>query len=250
MTCEFASSVLHGYLDGELDAARSAEFERHLQSCFDCGAMLKRQEALRAAMREARLREPSPPGLRDKVLGALPVSPRRTLSSRAWSLGWLAVAAACLLVFFLARSALSPPKAAQLAGIRVDQILDAHLRSQQPGHLLDVTSSDRHTVKPWLDGRLNFAPAVPDLSAAGFPLIGGRLDVLDGRTVAALVYGRRKHLINVFVWPVRDDDPRESGSGASLGYQWVCWRAAGMEYCAISDVTTADLRELAGLFQK
>jgi anti-sigma factor RsiW len=126
------------------------------------------------------------------------------------------------------------------------EMIDAHLRSLQSGHLTDVTSTDQHTVKPWFDGKLDFSPPVRDFANDGFPLQGGRLDVLHGRTIAALVYGRRKHVVNVFVWPTseRDVAPR---SGSQLGYQWVDWRKGGMEFCAISDTPASDLDQLQRL---
>ena len=119
----------------------------------------------------------------------------------------------------------------------------------QPGHLTDVVSTDQHTVKPWFDGKLDFAPPVRDFASEGFPLQGGRLDVVRGRTVAVLVYGRRKHTINVFIWPTseKDESPR---SGSQLGYNWVDWRKAGMELCAVSDVSSADLNELQRLIER
>ena len=125
-------------------------------------------------------------------------------------------------------------------------IVDAHLRSLQPGHLEDVVSTDQHTVKPWFDGKLDFAPPVHDFVNEGFPLKGGRLDVVRGRTVAVLVYARRKHLVNVFVWPTTEADS-EPRSGAQLGYHWIDWRKGGMEMCAVSDVNRDDLADLQRL---
>jgi anti-sigma factor RsiW len=125
--------------------------------------------------------------------------------------------------------------------------VDAHLRSLQPGHLTDVESTDQHTVKPWFDGRVDFAPPVRDFSGEGFTLLGGRLDVVQGRTVAALVYGRRKHIINVFVEKTL---PVESwnGSGTTQGYHWLAWQKDGFSFFAVSDVTAPDLEQLRWLF--
>jgi len=128
------------------------------------------------------------------------------------------------------------------------EVIDAHIRSLQAGHLTDVASTDQHTVKPWFDGRLDFIPPVHDFTDEGFPLIGGRLDVLGERNVAALVYGRRKHFINVFVWPTKESDTPIHPPGSRQGYQWVHWRHQGMEFCAVSDVSAQDLHELAQLF--
>ena len=129
------------------------------------------------------------------------------------------------------------------------EIVDAHIRSLQPGHLADVQSTDQHTVKPWFDGKIAFAPPVRDLAEQGFPLVGGRLDVLEGQTVAALVYARRKHYINVFVWPERDGED-EQYTGAKNGYQWISWRQGGMRLCAVSDVSRDDLAALKELLTR
>jgi anti-sigma factor RsiW len=126
-------------------------------------------------------------------------------------------------------------------------LVDAHVRSLQPGHLTDVASTDQHTVKPWFDGKLAFVPPVKDFTDEGFALIGGRLDVLGGQNVAALVYARRKHVINVFVLSTKEPDTPIHPPGLRQGYQWRHWRRQGMEYCAISDVADSDLYELAQL---
>jgi RNA polymerase sigma-70 factor (ECF subfamily) len=117
------------------------------------------------------------------------------------------------------------------------------------GHLTDVVSADQHTVKPWFDGRLDFSPPVRDFADQGFPLQGGRLDVVDNRSVAALVYGHRKHLVNVFVWPTTEKDAAPRG-GSRRGYQWVDWRKNGMEFCAVSDSALSDLEEIPHLFTR
>jgi anti-sigma factor RsiW len=112
---------------------------------------------------------------------------------------------------------------------------------------MDVQSTDQHTVKPWFDGKLDFIPPVTDYAAQGFPLIGGRLDVVDGRNVAALVYGRRKHFINLFVWPARSSAKLADSSGSRQGYNWALWQSGDMDYSLVSDAAPADLRELREL---
>ena len=248
MGCDYARTALHGYLDGELDATRSAEFERHVESCRECAKTLEAGESLRSSLQSAGLYEQAPISLRKKVradLGAATASPV-ALRIPAWR--WLAVAAAILLVASISwyawprlqNSVASSP-------VTAAEIIDAHVRSLQPGHLTDVASTDQHTVKPWFDGKLAFVPPVKDFADEGFPLLGGRLDVLNGQNVAAVVYGRRKHLINVFVWPTKEPDTPIHPPGARQGYQWVHWRHQGMEFCAISDVPASDLHELAQL---
>jgi anti-sigma factor (TIGR02949 family) len=249
VSCELTQSVLHGYVDGELDAARAADFERHLLSCPECVAALEAQEALRASIQRAGLYERAPGTLRQKVETQLG-TPRRTpvaidTSSRPSSWRWLALAAGFLLAATLAWK-LVPGLREDPSEAYASAIVDAHLRSLQPGHLEDVISTDQHTVKPWFDGKLDFAPPVRDFASAGFPLQGGRLDVLRGRTVAVLVYGRRKHIINVFIWPTTQADSAPH-SGSQLGYNWVDWRKSGMELCAVSDVNASDLETLRQL---
>lgn len=255
MSCELAASVLHGYLDGELDAARAADFERHLISCAECVRALETHENLRSSLKRAALYEPAPADLRAKLYaqfsasgGSQAASPSRTQYSPAWR--WLAVAALLLLAASLAWQFLPP-----FGVSRGDEqalasaVIDAHLRSLQPGHLDDIVSTDQHTVKPWFDGKLDFAPPVRDFADAGFPLQGGRLDIIRGRTVAVLVYARRKHIINVFAWPTTQANSRRV-SGAQLGYNWIDWRTNGMEMWAVSDVSSSDLSELQQLLSQ
>jgi anti-sigma factor RsiW len=248
VSCELTQTVLHGYLDGELDAARAADFERHLISCAACVAALEAQESLRSSLLHARLYERAPNSLRQKVQAQLSGSAHPSVVPIRNPSPWrrLAVAAAFLLAVFLGWRVLPLLRGNQEETTLASAIVDAHLRSLQPGHLEDVQSTDQHTVKPWFDGRLDFAPPVHDFVNEGFPLQGGRLDVIHGRTVAVLVYARRKHLINVFIWPTTEPDS-EPVSGSQLGYHWTNWRKSGMEMCAVSDVSAGDLAELQRL---
>jgi anti-sigma factor RsiW len=251
VNCELTQTVLHGYLDGELDAARAADFERHLISCPECVAALEVHEKLRSSLQHARLYERAPVALRQKLrieLGA-PTRPSVMPIRNPAPWRWLAVAAAFLLVVFLGWRLLTLVRGSSGETALASAIVDAHLRSLQPGHLEDVHSTDQHTVKPWFDGKLDFAPPVHDFMNEGFPLQGGRLDVVHGRTVAVLVYARRRHLINVFVWPTTESDS-EPLSGSQLGYHWIDWRKAGMEMCAVSDVSPDDLSDLQHLLMQ
>jgi len=247
VSCEHSNTVLHGYLDGELDAARALEFERHLESCPECLAGLEAQETLRSSLQRAQLYETAPVALRRKIRASLPALRPVAFSFRWPLVRWVSLAAVALLVAFVGWRMI------RNYGVenqyQAAEMVDAHLRSLQAGHLTDVASTDQHTVKPWFDGKLDFSPPVRDFANDGFPLQGGRLDVLHGRTIAALVYGRRKHVVNVFVWPTseRDAAPR---SGSHLGYQWVDWRQGGMEFCAISDTSAADLDQLQRLISQ
>jgi mycothiol system anti-sigma-R factor len=251
MSCDFSGTLLHAYLDGELDAMGAAEFERHLETCRECTATLGAAESLRSSLQHAQLYETAPAGLRKKIRAELKVSAGKASGSSVAAWRWLAVAAAILLVTGVAWFALPHFLATSMqSSVTSTEIVDAHIRSLQAGHLTDVASTDQHTVKPWFDGKLEFIPPVHDFMDEGFPLLGGRLDVLGERNVAALVYGRRKHFINVFVWPTKEPDTPIHPPGSRQGFQWVHWRHQGMEFCAISDVSAQDLHELAQLFIK
>lgn len=250
MNCEYPRTTLHGYLDGELDASRSAEFERHLESCRECANSLATEESMRSSLQRAGLYEHAPASLGKKIRADLRTAARSSTVSQgipAWR--WLAVAASILLVAGVSWYVWprSRTVASEAAPFTAAEMIDAHIRSLQPGHLTDVASTDQHTVKPWFTGKLDFAPPVKDYSEEGFPLVGGRLDVLAGRNVAALVYMRRKHIINVFVMPTKEPDTPIHPPGLRQGYQWLHWRRQGMEYCAVSDVSLSDLHELAQL---
>jgi anti-sigma factor RsiW len=250
MACERADTLVHGYFDNELDALRAAEFESHLEQCSECVAALDALESLRSTINVAQPYEKMPASFRKKILADLHVkSPTVMVPTRAtanWR--WLAMAAAFLLLIYGGwRVASLNTRGDGREALMASRIVDAHLRSLQPGHLADVISTDQHTVKPWFEGKVDFAPPVRDFTEQGFPLQGGRLDVVDNRTVAALVYGRRKHVVNVFVWPTSEKDaaPR---TGSIQGYQWIDWRKQGMEFYAVSDAAAPDLHQLQRLF--
>jgi anti-sigma factor RsiW len=247
MSCDRADTVLHAYFDNELDALDAAEFERHIEHCAECAGALASLKDLRSSMNAAQLYEKAPASLRKKILAD--VTPARPIqfASDGGTWRWLAIAAAILLVISVGWQIVSVQRGEESNAVVAAELVDAHLRSLQPGHLSDVVSTDQHTVKPWFDGKLDFAPPVRDFAEQGFPLQGGRLDVVHGRAIAALVYGRRKHLVNVFIWPTieRDASPR---TGSRQGYQWIDWRKGGMEFCAVSDTAPSDLEQLQRLF--
>jgi mycothiol system anti-sigma-R factor len=239
---------LHAYLDGELDAAGAADFEQHLRTCPQCSSALAAEQSLRASISSAQLYERAPSQLRNQIRKSLPHnSPATVPKSRTWP--WLALAAALILAAFLGRELLGLVHLHDQRSVLASAAVDAHLRSLQPGHLTDVQSSDQHTVKPWFDGKVDFAPTVRDFAANDFPLLGGRLDVLGGRTAAALVYGRRKHIINVFVMESSNADVPPS-SGDLHGYHWLSWQNDGFTYMAVSDAAPQDLVQLRDLCVK
>jgi mycothiol system anti-sigma-R factor len=249
MSCEVERNVIHAYLDGELDALRAAEFERHLEKCAECVRELEAQETLKSSLQRAELYEKAPTSLRravvERVRPATPVVIKQRRATPQWT--WLAAAAAFLLLAYAGWRVVPALRGESSETVIAAEVVDAHLRSLQPGHLTDVISTDQHTVKPWFNGKLDYSPPVRDFSTDGFPLQGGRLDVVHGRTVTALVYGRRKHLISVFIWPVGERDDA-THSGAQQGYNWVSWQNGGMEFRAVSDVSATDLEALHQLY--
>ena len=248
MSCEWAQTMVHGYCDGELDAVRAGEFERHLEICADCQASLQRIESLRKSLRESDLYERASDALRARVRQNLAGRERSRRPAFLLRGSWAPVSAALLAAAAIAIAWLVIPPRASTQRITAE-LIDAHVRSLQPGHLTDVESSDQHTVKPWFDGKLPFIPPVVDYAPQGFPLVGGRLDVVDGHDVAALVYARRKHTINLFAWPVSRAENLGENSGARQGYNWTAWQAGDMQLFAVSDASKDDLDALKQLMR-
>lgn len=240
---------IESYLDHELDAAQSARLEQHLEECESCRDACDRMRMQKAGINAVAPYYAAPPELRDSIHNALRQAasrqvppPRRELPWR-----WLAIAALLLLAVSLAwnlRSSRPRTVEPDMAAL----VLDSHIRSLLGTHLLDVPSSDQHTVKPWFAGKLDFSPDVKDLAAQGFPLAGGRIEYLAGRPVAALVYRRRLHIINVFVWPATAPEGGDE-SFSRNGYNLIHWTTGPMTYWAASDVAAADLRKLRSLFR-
>jgi mycothiol system anti-sigma-R factor len=247
--CDQAQNQLHGYLDGELDALSAANFERHLETCPDCKQTLAAEQSLQRSIQQAGLYERAPESLRMSLLGKSKQQPavRSFPAARVSPWRWLAVAAALLLAVLIGWRQLQLARGPSDSQLMAASLVDAHLRSLQPGHLTDVESTDQHTVKPWFDGRIDFAPPVRDFAGDGFPLLGGRLDAAGGKTVAALVYSRRKHIINVFVEKAQPES-YWNGAGESQGYRWLAWQRGGFSFCAVSDVASPDLAQLKQLF--
>lgn len=243
-------SLLHAYLDDELDLVRSMELEDHLIECGDCAQEVASYRALRESVQAADLRYPAPQDLRKRLIAKLQESerpqPRILAQQRSvpfWS--WASVAACVLIVAlgFMLNSY------RQRGHDLAHEIVADHVRSLMAGHLTDVLTSDQHTVKPWFTGKVDFSPQVRDLSGDGFELVGGRLEYLDSHSAAAIVYQRRKHFINVFTWPVSgsDEQPRPL---AQQGFNLIEWKQGGMYYCAVSDLNQQELSELVSLLRK
>jgi anti-sigma factor RsiW len=251
VACENNQRLLDGYFDGELDLVHNIEFEEHVKTCPDCAGELRDRQAMRDSLRAANLYERAPESLRTRIRAALPpeARPQPIPMPRRPVLEWLAVAAAILIAVFLGVKVL-PNIGGPKQNLLAEEIVASHIRSLQPGHLYDVESTDQHTVKPWFDGKLDFAPPVMDLKDQGFPLVGGRLDYVDHRNVAALVYRRQKHLINVFVWPQESRTTKAPETQTLQGYNLVSWSHDGMYFCAASDLNAAELHQFAGLLEQ
>jgi anti-sigma factor RsiW len=255
VNCKLTQRFVPGYLDGELDLPRTIEMETHLQVCAECARELERLQALRAALQRSSLAYAAPEGLRERIQSSLRAStpaevPERTSGRHAiqflrWA-GAFAVLALCAVTAWQLLPGLRGPTSDQRLAA---EVLTSHVRSLEANHLMDVASTDQHTVKPWFDGKLDFSPPVEDLASDGFPLVGGRLDYLEGREVAALVYQRRKHFINVFVWPDAAGSNSTQTIKSRQGYNLMRWSRGGFQFWAVSDVSAQDLADFVRLLE-
>ncbi|HEX4208946.1 MAG TPA: anti-sigma factor [Candidatus Binataceae bacterium] len=248
MTHEEASRLLDAYADGELDLVSSLAVKEHLGTCDDCTGALTNLRTLRDALSEAAPYYEAPAALEGRIRAAMRDSnraeTRRGLAVTNY--GWVGAAIAAVLLITIVVSGVRSlaPKAGDLTA---REVVDDHLRSLTANHLTDVLSSNQHTVKPWFDGRLNFTPPVIDLTAQGFPLLGGRLEYLDDRRVAAVVYRRREHVINLFISPAEPAADTRPQSQVRDGYNIVHWTKSGMSYWAVSSVSGSELEKFAQL---
>lgn len=246
--------LVQAEFDGELDAAEAAALAAHRQECPVCRAAGAALARARSLMQDG-LYQPMPDEMRRRLTARLaaarpasaagsPAPPLRSPLRAWWTAGigfGLGAACAAALAFLLV-----VPSSPDLTG----ELVASHVRALQPGHLEDVISTDRHTVKPWFDGRLDFAPPVRDLAAVGFPLKGARLDYVDGRTVAALVYQRDKHIIDLFVWPAAKGPGGMPRTTERHGYNVVHWNWNGMSFWAVSDVELGQLLDFEKAWQR
>jgi anti-sigma factor RsiW len=241
---------LDAYLDDELAAVDARELEAHLAQCAECARFRDGRLALRAAIKVRVPVFPAPDTLRQRVRASLRTAAAGQTQRRFGLAGWwrpLAMAAS-LAVVAIGSWNLALQRAAGSA--LADDVLASHIRSLMPGHLTDVLSSDQHTVKPWFNGRLDYSPPVYDFAGRGYPLLGGRLDYVDGRTVAVLTYGRRQHLINVFLWPATRGPSAAPKTRDRQGYHLLHWARADYTYWVVSDLGLVELHDFAQLVQQ
>lgn len=244
MTCAEAEPLLGAALDGELDARTACEIERHLAECGPCSGAYGHLAALHEEIAAAGLDWSAETDLRP-----LRAAVRRKNRGGWWQAVWsnhpalVAVSAAALLFLVFLPGRL---------GFRNNdierQVVDNHVRSLMADHLIDVPSSDRHTVKPWFQGKLGFSPVVPDLTSQGFVLAGGRLDVIAAQPAAAIVYKRQNHVINLWMAPAGPTDQRPVLNDFD-GYHVVHWQHGGMACWAVSDLNSQELLQFAGLIR-
>ncbi|UZE47702.1 anti-sigma factor family protein [Rhodopseudomonas sp. P2A-2r] len=244
MTCDEAEILIHALVDGELDAVHASAVETHIAGCPRCQAELRMARDMKNALSSGDLRFTASPRLRQRIEAALPqprVSDRRAvLKGFAMGSAVSALAATGLVAIVLRDNGEQ-----RIAS----DVVSAHLRSLQAGHLTDVLSSDQHTVKPWFNGRLDVAPPVIDLTAQGFTLIGGRLDTIDGRAVGAIVYRRRTHVINLFVAPAASAEPHAARIETVQGFNIRRWSDRGLNYWAVSDLGVEELSDFGQKFE-
>jgi anti-sigma factor RsiW len=235
--------LVHAYLDGELDPAHALEIEQQIAADPALAAERDRVEALRRVIRERLPREAAPPGLAGRIEAAAGLRRAHPPSHPSWRALAASVVLAALVGSGATWSVLRPGKSDAVA----DVVVASHMRALMAPQSTDVTSSDRHTVKPWFNGRIAEAPRVVDLASEGFPLVGGRIDVIGRAPVPTLVYRHRQHLISLSAMPASGTLPTTQGQIA--GYNIVSWTDNGVAYWAVSDVAAADLATFAKAFR-
>ena len=254
MNCDDSRTYLLAYLDEELDVAESLRVQKHLNECLDCRQAQDEQLVLRSALRDPDLRAHPSADFSKRVEAAVRQAAKKEERSRRSSrfeflrfesFRWLPATAVLLVVTTIGAFLVTNSMRSSHQQLVASAVLAGHIRSLQANHLIDVPSSDRHTVKPWFQGRLDFSPPVPDLSELGWTLVGGRLDYVDGRPVAVTVYKRHMHNINVFVWPNHGSADDAIKQEEAQGYQILHWNGAEMTYWVVSDLNNAELLDLA-----
>ena len=254
MNCDDARVLMHGHLDGELDLADDLEVQRHIEECPRCTSEYAALRAMRTRLKDDAFRFEAPAALKEKIRRALPaatISRSNGYQSRrgAWvqrtARFAVPMAIGAMLALIIAPRTITPAINQQLAG----EVVASHVRSLMATHLMDVASTDQHTVKPWFNGKLDFSPPVNDFVKDGFPLVGGRLDYIEGRPVAALVYQHGKHVINVFMWPTTGTATSAERIETEHGYNVEQLTVAGMNCWVVSDLNQLELDKFAGLIR-
>jgi len=247
MNCDEVETLLHGYMDGELDAVTNQSIEGHIATCTHCRRELASFRELHTGLRQTTLYDRAPAALATRVRVEARRLPEFTSRRPAYRWRTFAAAASIAIVCITAWGVVRTRPAA--ADPTMTAVVDDHVRSLMAEHLVDVRSSDKHTVKPWFDGKLDFAPPVQRLDGTEFPLVGGRLDYIDGHSAAAVVYRHNKHYINLFIWPSTGPEKAPTTS-SDRGYNVIHWTHAGMTYWTASDISAPDLQSFTDLIMK
>ncbi len=254
MKCNDSRIYLPAYLDEELDVGGRLRVQKHLAECGDCRQAQDEQLAFRSVLRDPALCARPSADFSERIETAVRRAAHEEAGSKraSWfewlspgAFRWIPAVAALVVVATIGALLVVNRLQSSHDQLIASAVLTGHIRSLQVEHLIDVPSSDRHTVKPWFQGKLDFSPPVPDLSELGWTLIGGRLDYVDGRPVAAIVYQRRMHNINVFVWPDRGAVGSTIQQEDAQGYQIFHWNGAEMAYWVVSDLNNAELLEFS-----
>ena len=249
MNCSETKNLLNAYVDGELDSAGSLSVESHVQRCASCLADVDNLRALASAIETGGLRFTAPPRLKRNIQAAIrAANPEVRRSFFDWR--WASALASVVLLVVLTWTATTQWKRSSEETLLVNNIVSSHVRSMMANHITDVASSDSHTVKPWFGGKLDYSPPAKDLTEHGYRLIGGRLDYLDGRPVAALVYQRSQHFINLFVWPSSNTAIKPEDQLTRQGYNVIHWTQSGMTYWLVSELNLPELTECARLLKE
>jgi anti-sigma factor RsiW len=243
VSCQEVQDLLHGYVDGELDVVRTLDIDRHLRDCSACARLYAHQQALRSALRGGGLYFTPPEPLEQRVRAAVRRVSDADTRTWGWSWRWLRLGAAMACVAVVLWSVVPLLMKSSAPDHALQELVASHVRSLMVDHLTDVTSSDSHTVKPWFEGKLDFSPPVPELTMQGFRLVGGRLEYLGERPVAALVYQRREHVINLFTWPAQPEAGGDETMATRQGYHLAHWHVSGMSYWAVSNLNQRELQE-------
>jgi anti-sigma factor RsiW len=253
LSCQRAQELIHGYVDGELDLVRSLEVEQHIHECETCARAYRSQTTLRSSLKNDSLYYTAPDKLKQRIQSSLRKEAKSEMLPRGFGWRWLTVGAsvAFILLIGVVIWRVVPSRVNPSVDL-AQEIVSNHVRSLLPGgsHLTDVLSSDQHTVKPWFDGKVDFAPPVKDFAGQDFRLYGGRLEYLNNRTVATLIYQRRLHYINLFIWPAEQAGSTGEVTIQRQGYNLIHWTGSGMNYWAISDLNSVELNEFARLVQQ
>ena len=250
MKCRETLELIHGFVDGELGLVWNLEMERHLHECPSCSGTFERLRTMHTAVSDNSLYFPLPAGLDDRLRTRLRKGSNR--QDRVWTIwpSWHMAAIAAAFVLCIAGTwQIAMLRHRSFAAETIGQeVVASHVRSLMASHLTDVPSSDRHTVKPWFNGKLDFSPVVVDFADRGFVLNGGRLDYVDNRAVAALVYHRRQHVINLFLWPASQPDG-DISTFEHQGYHVFNWNQHDVTYWAVSDVNPEELRQFVQMLR-